>query len=113
MELASDPFKCLANPIRRSVLAALRQQPMSVEQLLTIAQEWKAISQSTLSEHLAVLRQAGMVSVQARATERIYSLRREGFTEVFDWVKEYEAFWDQKLDNLAKYLDKEHGVEDH
>lgn len=106
MEAAADSFRCLANPIRRSVLDQLRFRPLSVEQLFTRIIAIKKISLSSFSEHLSVLKRAGMVEVEVRATERIYSLRKEGFTEVLDWAREYEQFWDQRLSRLGDYLDR-------
>lgn len=106
MEAILDPFACLANPIRRGVLDALRGGPLTVEQLWDRVTEVKKVSRSSFSEHLQVLRQARMVAVLARRTERIYSLNQEGFTPVLDWVQVYEVFWDEKLTSLGKYLEK-------
>lgn len=106
MQAVIDPFGCLANPIRRSVLDALRFGPLNVEQLWEKVQGAKKLSRSSFSEHLGVLRQANMVSVTVRRTERIYELSPDGFAPVFDWVQVYEAFWDEKLQNLSHYLDQ-------
>lgn len=106
MVTALDPFTCLANPIRRSVLDLLVQGPLNVEELWIKITRSRKLSRSSFSEHLAVLRNAQMVTVSIRRTERIYELCPEGFTPVFDWVSHYEAFWDGKLSNLSTYLDK-------
>jgi len=106
MEAAGDAFKCLSNPIRRSVLDHLRASSLSVEQIFTRVIAIKKISLSSLSEHLSLLKSAGMVEVEVRATERIYSLRKEGFVEVLDWAKDYEQFWDLRLSRLGDYLDR-------
>lgn len=113
MEATADAFKCLANPIRRSVLDQLRVSPLSVEQIFTRIIAIKKISLSSLSEHLSLLKRAGMVEVEVRATERIYSLRQDGFEDVLDWAKEYELFWDQKLKRLGDYLDRMEINEEH
>jgi len=106
MEATADAFKCLSNPIRRSVLDQLRVSPLSVEQIFSRVVAIKKISLSSLSEHLSLLKGAGMVEVEVRATERIYSLRQEGFVEVLDWAKEYEQFWDLRLNRLGDFLDR-------
>lgn len=106
VEAAADAFKCLANPIRRSVLDHLRLRPMSVDQIFARIITLKKISLSSLSEHLSLLKRAGMVDVEVRATERIYSLNKDGFSEVLDWAREYEQFWDQRLSRLGGYLDR-------
>lgn len=101
-----DPFLCLANPIRRLVLDQLILGPMNVDELWTKVSKTRKLSRSSFSEHLAVLRNARMVSVSVRRTERIYELSPDGFSPVFDWVSHYEAFWDEKLTNLSAYLNK-------
>lgn len=106
MEATLDPFACLANPIRRLVLDELRNGPSTVEALWQKVTSFKRASRSSFSEHLAILKSAGMVTVTARRTERIYELNPEGFAPVFEWVDVYEAFWSDKLENLATYLDK-------
>lgn len=105
MEATADAFACLANPIRRMVLDELRNGPSTVEALWRKVTEFKKSSRSSFSEQLAVLRNAGMVSVTIRKAERIYELDPSGFAQVFDWVNYYEAFWDSKLSNLTNYLD--------
>lgn len=104
MVTALDPFTCLANPIRRSVLDLLMQGPLNVEALWGKVTQTRKLSRSSFSEHLAVLRNAQMVTVSIRRTERIYELCPDGFTPVIDWVSHYEAFWDDKLTNLSAYL---------
>jgi len=106
MEATLDPFACLANPIRRLVLDELRNGPSTVEALWQKVTSFKRASRSSFSEHLSILKSAGMVTVTARRTERIYELNPEGFAPVFEWVDVYEAFWSDKLENLATYLDK-------
>lgn len=111
MEATADAFACLANPIRRRVLDELRGGPSTVEALWQRVTEFKQTSRSSFSEHLAVLRKAGMVSVSVRKTERVYELDPAGFAPVFDWVDHYEAFWSEKLDNLSRYLDQKSDYE--
>lgn len=111
MDVTLDPFMCLANPIRRSVLDLLVRGPLNVEELWTKVSLTKRLSRSSFSEHLAVLRNARMVTVSNRRTERIYNLNPDGFAPVFDWVSHYEAFWDDKLSNLATYLSNQENHE--
>lgn len=107
MDVTIDPFMCLANPIRRSVLDQLVLGPQNVDDLWKKVSRLKRLSRSSFSEHLAVLRNARMVTVSIRRTERIYELSQDGFAPVFDWVSHYEAFWDDKLSNLSTFLRKE------
>lgn len=106
MDSVCDPFVCLANPVRRSVLDQLRLGPLNVEDLWQRTSQTKKISRSSFSEHLALLRKARMVTVSTKRTERIYELCSDGFAPVVDWVSVYDAFWNDKLANLSSYLDK-------
>ena len=111
MDVTLDPFMCLANPIRRSVLDQLVLGPQNVDDLWTKVSRTKRLSRSSFSEHLAVLRNARMVNVSIRRTERIYELSPDGFAPVFDWVSHYEAFWDDKLSKLSTYLNNKEAHE--
>ena len=59
------------------------------------------ISQPAVSRHLKVLREAGLVSVEVRAQQRIYSLDPEPLRELDDWLAGYRRFWHQHLDALG------------
>ena len=53
-----------------------------------------------MSKHLAVLRQVGLVSVVRKGRQRMYSLNASELRTVFDWVKQYEKFWEHQLDRI-------------
>jgi DNA-binding transcriptional ArsR family regulator len=60
-----------------------------------------AISQPAVSRHLRVLREAGLVTVEVRAQQRIYRLDPAPLRELDDWLAGYRRFWDQRLDALG------------
>src|SRR5688572_27337115 len=76
--LGVDPFIALADPVRRSLLAATAGSPARVVDLA----RGRAISRPAISKHLRVLLEAGLVAVQERGRERWYSVRPEGLAEV-------------------------------
>lgn len=92
----------LAEPTRLKIVELLREQPRSVNELALLLQ----IRQPQVSKHLQALSQAGMVSVQPVAQQRIYSLRQEPFLQLEDWAHSFQQFWDQKLDSLEDHLKK-------
>jgi DNA-binding transcriptional ArsR family regulator len=53
-----------------------------------------------VSRHLRVLREAGLVEVRHEAQRRIYSLRPEALIEVDEWLADYRALWQNRLDAL-------------
>ena len=101
----SDVFRAIADPNRRVLLSLLAQKPQPVNKLL----EHLSISQPALSQHLKVLREAGLVSTRPEGRERIYSIEAAPLKEVVDWVMEYEKFWKEKFIALGKHLEKKHG----
>ena len=65
------------------------------------------IAQPTVSKHLSVLRQAGLVTVRKDAQRRLYSLNPAPLKELDLWLARYRRFWTDKLDALEAHLDKE------
>jgi DNA-binding transcriptional ArsR family regulator len=95
-------FQAIADPTRRAILDALREGERSVSAILSGFR----ISQPALSQHLGVLRRAGLVTHRRDGRRRLYSLRAEPLREVEDWVAVYEPFWDSRLENLGRYLER-------
>lgn len=62
------------------------------------------ISQAAVSQHLRVLREAGLVTARKQCRCRYYQLRPAGLTELRDWLDELERFWQQRLGALGDYL---------
>lgn len=101
---AATPFTAIADPTRRAVLVELRSGEKKPSDLMTRIES----SASALSQHLAVLLQSGLVSQRKSGRERFYRLEANKLREVADWVSIFDAFWDEKLDALGAYLEKEH-----
>lgn len=65
------------------------------------------IAQPTVSKHLSVLREAGLVTVRRDAQRRLYSLNPAPLKELDVWLARYRRFWSDRLDALEARLDKE------
>lgn len=103
----TSPFSAIAHPTRRAVLDLLIAGERSVTELRTaLAPRIAGASQPAFSEHLSALSRAGLVDVRPRGRERIYSLNAGPLAQAFDWLKPYEAFWDEGLTRLGDYLDR-------
>jgi len=89
-------FAALADPTRRRLLELLATGERSAGEL---AAEFD-ISRPGVSRHLRVLREAGLVEVRQEAQRRIYSLRPEALIEVDEWLADYRALWQSRLDAL-------------
>ena len=103
---SESSFSAIAHPTRRAVLSTLMEGQRSATELRRAVEPRAAgVSQAAFSEHLSVLSRAGLVRARPNGRERIYALNAGPLAEVFDWLKPYEAFWDERLAKLGDYLD--------
>ncbi|MBQ0924110.1 ArsR/SmtB family transcription factor [Saccharopolyspora endophytica] len=94
-------FEVLAEPRRRDILDLLRDGERAVGELV----EQLPLSQPTVSKHLKVLREAGLVEVRQDAQRRWYRLRPEPLAEIDSWLRPYRRMWSQRLDALQRHLE--------
>jgi DNA-binding transcriptional ArsR family regulator len=99
-----DVFAAVASPVRRQVLSLLRDGGSRPVQELA---DHFDMRRPSLSEHLRVLKDAGLVVERRSGRQRLYTLRAEPLREVADWLHPYERFWREKLANLRDLLDGE------
>lgn len=104
---ASDPlsatFAALADPTRRAILARLARGDAPVSEL---ARPF-AMSAPAISRHLRVLSRAGLIERQVQARWRICRLRGQELRLAHDWLDQYRRYWEQSLDRLVDYLERE------
>ena len=81
----------LADPTRRQVFERLRGGPRPVK----VIAQGLPVSRPAVSQHLKVLKDAGLVEERSEGVRRIYSLRREGLAELREWL---DGFWGEALD---------------
>ena|SRR5690349_18812137 len=98
-----DTFSAIADPTRRAMLDLLMKGGRPAGDLVSA---FSGISQPAVSKHLRVLREAGLVRVQVRAQQRIYSLQPKPLADLDAWVAKYKVFWPERLDALEKHLSK-------
>ena len=97
-----NTFTILAEPSRRVILDTLLNGAMSVNTLVDAV----GMSQPVVSKHLRILREAGLVSVNPRGQQRLYSIRAEPLIELEQWLAPYRQFWHSKLDALESHLNE-------
>jgi DNA-binding transcriptional ArsR family regulator len=103
-QMDTNVFTVIAHPVRRDILSALAQGNVTVTDL---AKPFE-ISRSAISQHLTILLESGLVTVEKRGREHYYQLRPENLNEVYRWISQFEHFWNEKLDALENYLDEEY-----
>lgn len=101
--VSGDVFQAIADPTRRRILESLRrsEQPVSA-----LAGQFP-VTLSAVSQHMRVLREAGLVSVRRAGRERVYCLNPASLRPVFDWLGQYEEFWQDKLAALGDILEEQ------
>jgi DNA-binding transcriptional ArsR family regulator len=94
-------FDVLAEPHRRTILDLLLVRERSVNELV----ESLPLTQPTVSKHLKVLRDSGLVTARVDAHRRIYQLQADPLLEIDRWLAPYRRAWAERLDALAAHLD--------
>ena len=97
-----DIFAAISHPARRRMLDLLVEADHSVS---AIAGHFQ-MSRPAVSQHLRLLRDAGLVTEQRHGRERRYHLVPERLGPVRDWIAHYERFWEDRLQRLQKQLTK-------
>jgi DNA-binding transcriptional ArsR family regulator len=92
-------LRALSDPCRRRILALVRDEEHSAGE---IAAEF-TVSWPAVSQHLRVLREAGLVTERREGTRRLYRARPEGLDEVRAFLDE---FWDVKLERLKREVER-------
>ena len=95
-----DTFYALADPTRRQIVETLAAGEHSFGDLA----DHFAMSRPAVSQHLKVLREAGIVTARAEAQRRIYRLEDGGLAEVDEWLNSLRRYWNKSLDKLADEL---------
>jgi DNA-binding transcriptional ArsR family regulator len=90
----------LAEPTRRQVLEGLRAGPRSVGELTDVV----PVSQSAVSQHLRVLREAGLVTERREGTRRLYRVDPDGLSALRAYL---DGFWDDALEAFRRFADEE------
>jgi DNA-binding transcriptional ArsR family regulator len=86
---------CISDPTRRSVLECLRSGPQSVGAIAA----GLPVSRPAVSQHLKLLKEAGLVKDRPEGTRRVYYIDPDGLGELRQWL---DRFWDDALISFAK-----------
>lgn len=96
----STLFAALADPTRRAILAQLAQGDAPVKELA----EPFELSGPAITKHLKVLERAGLISRSREGQQRPCRLEAAGLAPAADWIEQYRATWEERLDRLGEYL---------
>jgi DNA-binding transcriptional ArsR family regulator len=98
-------LKALAGPRRRQILALVRDGELSAGE---IAAHFD-VTRPAVSQHLTVLKEAGLVDERRNGTRRLYRARPEGLADLKEFLEE---FWDERLGALKREAEREEEKKD-
>jgi DNA-binding transcriptional ArsR family regulator len=95
-------FQALADPSRRAIFESLMRREAAVKELTARFD----ISQPAVSQHLANLREAGLVNARRDGRHVYYRVQPRGIKPLIDWIAHYRVFWTEHVDRLEQLLEK-------
>jgi DNA-binding transcriptional ArsR family regulator len=98
-----DIFAAIAEPRRREVITILSD---GLEYPVNEIVVRMKMAQPAVSKHLGALRRAGVVTVVKRGQHRMYRLEPRGLKPIHDWVKVYEHYWTQQIDQIKQRAER-------
>ena len=105
MSAYGDAIAALADPTRRSVFETLREGPRSVGDLA----RGLPVGRPAVSQHLRVLKNAGLVRERRVGTRNFYSVDGDGLAALRDY---FEGFWDEALTAFKDAAEREEGEDE-
>jgi DNA-binding transcriptional ArsR family regulator len=96
-----DLFRTLADPTRRGLFERLAVEGSLSVRALT---EGGTVSQPAVSQHLKVLREAGLVTERKEGRRVLYRVEPTGLAPLIDWMAIYAVFWRERFDRLENLL---------
>ncbi len=102
MNDVNSVFSALADENRRKILVMLSKESMHVN---AIAGKFR-ISRPAVSKHLKILDRSKLITFKKEGRERYYSLNPKPIRSVFEWLKFYDKFWDEKLNSLKTFVER-------
>ena len=97
-----DVFQAIPDPTRREIISLIAHKNMSATDMVSQFD----VSRQAISKHIKILTECGLIKMRKQGREQICEARLDKLKEVNTWVKQYQKFWDRKLDALEIYLDK-------
>jgi len=98
-----NAFEVISDSVRREILENLKEESMPIHSLV----EKFTISRPAISKHLKILEESGFISYNKLGRERYCKLSEQGFRELDAWIRKFEYFWKNKLENLEELINKE------
>jgi DNA-binding transcriptional ArsR family regulator len=102
MEMNPETLAALGEPNRLRIIELLRAGPRPVNDIHVRLK----LRQSQASQHLKVLKEAGLVEMEPRAQQRFYRLRPEPLKQLHEWLDRYRYIWEQRFEALDEVVEE-------
>ncbi|MBS1598897.1 MAG: winged helix-turn-helix transcriptional regulator [Bacteroidetes bacterium] len=100
MEIRRDVFQAIADPTRRDIIKLLAGKPLNLN---AIAGNFDQ-SRPTISQHIKILSECGLISIKKQGRERYCEAKMEQLDEVSDWISDSKKIWAQRFKKLEKLV---------
>jgi DNA-binding transcriptional ArsR family regulator len=99
----SDAFNAVAEPRRRQILDFLAPEERPVADIV----DGLHLGQPSVSKHLRVLREVGLVNVRRDGRHMLYRLNAQAIRPLYEWTSTFERFWRQQLSRIKERAEAE------
>lgn len=103
METRRDVFQAIADPTRRAIIGMLSKESLNLK---AVAENFD-ISRPAISKHIRILTECGLITINKQGRDHYCNANLGSLREASDWINQYKKFWNDKLDLLGDFLDKE------
>ena len=98
----SDAFNAVAEPRRRQILLYLAHHERQVGEIVSAT----GLDQPSVSKHLGVLREVGLVRVRRNGRHRLYRTNGEAIRPLHDWTRTFERYWNHQLNRVKERAER-------
>lgn len=102
METRRDVFQAIADPTRREIIRLLAHEPMNLN---AIADHFD-VTRPAISNHIRILNECGIIEIEQLGRERFCKVQPTNLKEVSDWIGQFNALWEQRLESFEKYVNQ-------
>ena len=98
----SDAFNAIAEPRRRQILLFIADREYSVNEIV----DGLRFDQPSVSKHLRVLRDTGLVRMRCNGRQKLYQTNADGIRPLHEWAGEFERYWTHQLNRVKERAEK-------
>jgi DNA-binding transcriptional ArsR family regulator len=98
----SDAFNAVAEPRRRQILLFIADREYSVNEIV----DGLRFDQPSVSKHLRVLRDTGLVRMRCNGRQKLYQTNADGIRPLHEWAGEFERYWTHQLNRVKERAEK-------